>query len=100
MPGLTLERLPFNEDTAKYELRLNLQDSEQGITGQFEYSTDLFDAATIARMCEHWITLLERIVVNTEQRPSEIPLLTENEQQQFKIWNQITQEYPRHQCLH
>lgn len=100
LPGLTLERLPFDEDTAKYELRLNLQDSEQGITGQFEYSTDLFDAATIARMCEHWITLLESIVVNTEQRLSEIPLLTENEQQQFKIWNQTTQEYPNHQCLH
>ncbi|MCC5667070.1 amino acid adenylation domain-containing protein [Nostoc sp. CHAB 5784] len=100
LPGLTLERLPFDEDTAKYELRLNLQDTEQGITGQFEYSTDLFDVATIARMAEHWITLLKSIVVNTEQRLSEISFLTGNEQQQFQIWNQTTQEYPSHQCLH
>ena len=100
LPGLTLERLPFDEDTAKYELRLNLQDTEQGITGQFEYSTDLFDAPIIARMVEHWRTLLESIVVNTEQRLSEISFLTVNEQQQFKIWNQTTQEYPNHQCLH
>ncbi|WP_230966638.1 non-ribosomal peptide synthetase [Nostoc commune] len=100
LPGLTLERLPFDEETAKYELRLNLQDTEQGITGQFEYSTNLFDVATIARMAEHWITLLESIVVNTEQKLSEISFLTGNEQQQFKIWNQTIQEYPSHQCLH
>ncbi|MEL6327633.1 MAG: condensation domain-containing protein, partial [Cyanobacteria bacterium J06626_23] len=51
--GITLERYPLEDTQAKYELRFNLQDTEQGIAGQVEYSTDLFDEATIARMVEH-----------------------------------------------
>ncbi len=100
LPGLTLERLPFDNDTAKYELRLNLQDTEQGITGQFEYCTDLFNVSTIARMAEHWVNLLEDMIINPNKKISELLLLTE-EQQLLTNWNrQTTKEYPNHECLH
>jgi non-ribosomal peptide synthetase component F len=49
------------------------------------YSTDLFDSATITRMAGHFQTLLEGIAANSEQRLSELPLLTEAERQQLLV---------------
>jgi amino acid adenylation domain-containing protein len=80
LEGLSIDRLPLETVTAKYELRLNLQDTEQGINGQIEYSTDLFDAATIRRMASHLQILLEGIVANPDQRLSQLPMLTAAEQ--------------------
>ncbi len=100
LAGLTLERLQLQEDTAKYELRLNLQDTPQGIKGQFEYSTDLFDAATIAQMAEHWQILLESIVTNIDGKISDLFLLTAKEEELLINWNATSREYPTHECIH
>lgn len=98
---LTLDRLPIDNGTTKYELRLNLQDTEQGLKGQVEYSTNLFDATTITRMVEHFCTLLEGIVANPEQRLSLLPLLTQPEQQRLLMeWNDTQANYPKDQCIH
>ncbi|AFZ33305.1 non-ribosomal peptide synthetase (plasmid) [Gloeocapsa sp. PCC 7428] len=79
LQGLTVERLSLAEQTVKYELRLNLQDGEC-INGQVEYSTDLFDEATIARLVEHFQILLQGIVDNPDAQLWELPLLTPKEQ--------------------
>ncbi|MEH2000987.1 MAG: amino acid adenylation domain-containing protein [Nostoc sp.] len=87
--------------TAKFDLSLSLQKTEQGLTGAFEYSTDLFDATTIARMIEHWQTLLAGIVANPEQRLSDLPILTATEQHKLLVeWNQTQQDYPQNICIH
>ncbi|MDB9304386.1 amino acid adenylation domain-containing protein [Nodularia spumigena CS-591/12] len=100
LAGLTLQRLQLQEDTAKYELRLNLQDTPQGITGQFEYSTDLFDAATIAQMTEYWQIILESIVTNIDRKISDLSLLTAQEEELLINWNATSREYPTHECIH
>ncbi|MEA5513967.1 non-ribosomal peptide synthetase, partial [Nodularia sp. UHCC 0506] len=100
LAGLTLERLQLQEDTAKYELRLNLQDTPQGIKGQFEYSTDLFDAATIAQMTEHWQIILESIVKNIDAKISDLSLLTAQDEELLINWNATSREYPTHECIH
>ncbi|WP_414575218.1 amino acid adenylation domain-containing protein [Anabaena sp. CCY 9402-a] len=100
LAGLTLERLQIQEDTAKYELRLNLQDTPQGIKGQFEYSSELFDAATIAQMAEHWQIILESIVTNIDTKISDLSLLTTKEEELLINWNTTSREYPSHECIH
>ena len=40
-----------------------------------EYSTDLFAAATIERMPEHFQTVLESVVADPEQRCQRLPLM-------------------------
>ncbi|WP_181280580.1 non-ribosomal peptide synthetase [Aphanothece hegewaldii] len=99
LAGLSLERLPFDNATVKYELRFNLQDSEQGICGQIEYSTDLFDEATIQAFAEHWRILLEGIITEPLQRISELPLLSSIEQQLLTEWNNTQKNYPT-LCIH
>ncbi|KYC36593.1 non-ribosomal peptide synthetase [Scytonema hofmannii PCC 7110] len=97
---LTVTPLVLDNGTAKFELRFNLQETNRGIKGLVEYSTDLFDATTINRMVKHFQTLLEGIIANPEQRLSELPLLTEPEQQTLLVeWNNTQINYSQ-QCIH
>lgn len=92
---------PETNHTAKFDLSLSLQKTDRGLTGGFEYSTDLFDAATIARMIGHWQTLLVGIVANPEQKLSDLPILTAIEKQKLLVeWNQTQQDYPQNVCIH
>ncbi|MFP2934550.1 non-ribosomal peptide synthetase, partial [Pyxidicoccus sp. 3LG] len=65
------------------------------------YNTDLFDAATVARMAEHLGSLLEAIAGNPTQRLSELPLLGEDERRQLLVqWNQTAAPFADCACIH
>ncbi len=98
--GLTLTPLEVETATAKFDLTLSLEDTEQGLSGSLEYNTDLFDAATIARMCGHLQTLLLAIVTNPNHRLSELPLLSAAEQQLLQKWNDTRIEHLELVCIH
>ena len=53
------------------------------LAGWLEYSTDLFDASTIARLCGHFQMLLQGIAENPNQGIDELPLLTPPERRQI-----------------
>ena len=87
--------------TAQFELSLEVQEGPEGLKCHFEYSTDLFDEATIARLAGHWQVLLAGIVANPNLPMSTLPLLTEQERQQILVeWNTTQTEYPLEQSLH
>ncbi|MEN9568431.1 MAG: hypothetical protein RLZZ69_3627, partial [Cyanobacteriota bacterium] len=99
--GLTLSFIEQNNPTAKFDLILDIQETDSELIGMFEYNTDLFDGATINRMAEHFCRLLSSIVDNPEQHISELPLLTEVEQHQLIVeWNETQVEYPQDLCFH
>src|SRR4028118_708957 len=63
----------------------------------WQYNTDLFDGATIARMAGHFQTLLEGIVANPHQKLSELPLPTAAERHQLLVeWNNTKSD----KCVH
>ncbi len=87
--------------TAQFELSLEAQEGPEGLRCHFEYSTDLFDEATIARLAGHWQVLLAGIVANPSLPMSNLPLLTEQERQQLLVeWNATQTAYPLEQSLH
>ena len=99
--GLNLALLDFENQTAKVDLTLYLEENQEEISGQFEYSTDLFDAVTIRRMAGHFLTLLEGIAANPERRIEELPLLGEKERHQLLVeWNDTRADYPSDLCIH
>ncbi|MBD2083582.1 non-ribosomal peptide synthetase [Trichocoleus sp. ST-U3] len=101
LPGLSLSLLEVETGTAKFDLTLEITDTEQGLTGSLEYNTDLFDEATITRMLGHFQTLLEGIVANPDRRLSDLPLLMEAERYQLLVeWNQTQTDYPADSCFH
>ncbi len=115
LPGLTLELLEPEHPIAKFDLMLSMWEDEQGLRGTWEYNSDLFDAAAMARMSGHFLALLEGIVADPEQPIHALPLLTGQEQQQMLVeWNDTdadtaagtgtaagtAADYPGDACLH
>jgi len=58
LQGLYLEWFDVEEASAKFDLSLVVAENEKGMKCTFLYSTDLFDASTIAQMAERYVTLL------------------------------------------
>ncbi|WP_223278611.1 non-ribosomal peptide synthetase family protein, partial [Nostoc sp. 'Peltigera membranacea cyanobiont' 232] len=101
LTGLTVSSLPIESSTAKFDLTLSMENTSTRLVGGWEYNTDLFDSSTIERMALHFVTLLEGIVANPEQRISQLPMLTASEQQQLLIeWNNTQVDYPQDKCIH
>ena len=97
---LQINRLDLRTGSAKFDLTLNLKEGAEGVNGWFEYSTDLFDAATIERMAGQFRTLLEGIVAEPDVHLSDLPLLTGAERHQLLVeWNDTKIDYPR-ACIH
>ena len=91
----------LENNTAKFDLSLSIKQSKSGLSGAWEYNTDLFDHSTIERLSAHFENLLEGIIANPEQPISQLPLLTEAEEQQILFdWNQTQVDYPQGLCLH
>ncbi|MEM1169666.1 MAG: amino acid adenylation domain-containing protein [Cyanobacteria bacterium P01_H01_bin.35] len=101
LPGVELNPLWPETNTARFDIILSLLRTNEGLVGSWEYATDLFDAETMARMTAHFQNLLSAIVTNPEQKVAQIPLLTEAERHQLLIeWNNTAVEYPKDKCIH
>jgi len=86
--GLTMKSLEIDTGATKFDLTLFLIENEGGLQLRFEYNTDLFDSQTIARMFDHFETLLEGVVANPVQRLSALPLLEDGERETLlSHWN-------------
>ncbi len=98
---LEVESISLEQRTAQFELTLAMSETANGLSGVFQYKTDLFDEATITKISEHYRVLLEHIVANSASSLSVLPLLTAQEQQQILYeWNKTTQPFPSEECLH
>ncbi|MBE8992737.1 non-ribosomal peptide synthetase, partial [Nostoc sp. LEGE 12450] len=101
LTGLTVSSLPIESSTAKFDLTLSMENTTTGLVGGWEYNTDLFSCSTIERMTGHFVTLLEGIVANPSEQISQLPLLTQFEQQQLLVeWNDTQSNYPHDKCIH
>ncbi|OBQ12656.1 non-ribosomal peptide synthetase [Anabaena sp. AL09] len=99
LPGLTLTRFEWENTTTFFDLSLIFRETPQGLTGEWEYATDLFADATIQRMKEHFAVLLKQITDNPHQSINNLSLLTEDEIQQLQTWNHSQTEYPQDKTL-
>jgi len=87
--GFKMEPYPLgHQPGASFDLDLMVMEIGEIIQVCWQYNTDLFDGATIARMAGHFQTLLEGIVANPDRKLSELPLLTATETHQLLVeWN-------------
>src|SRR5206468_121783 len=74
LPRLTVRRLEVTDVTAKYDITLMVHEREKELTGEFSYSTDLFEAATVRRMIDDYQLLLERVAADPRQSISRLAL--------------------------
>jgi amino acid adenylation domain-containing protein len=93
--------LAIERDTAKFDLTVHIfEEGGGGLSAKLEYSADLFDARTIARMARHYRQVLEAFANAPEERIWQVALLTPAEQRQILVeWNATGRDYPAG-CFH
>ncbi len=95
--GLSIVR----NNSSKVDLTLEIEKVDDGLLCIAEYSTDLFDEATINRFLNHYQALLESIVSEPDQLITRLPLLSGTEHhQQLVEWNNTQTDFPEEHCVH
>jgi non-ribosomal peptide synthetase component F len=101
LTDLTITQFSIDPHTSKFDLTLALVETPTGLSGYWEYNTDLFEDATIERMSGNLQILLAGIVADPTRSIAQLPLLTTSEQHQLAIdWNDTLVTYPDNKCIH
>ncbi|HEX5869637.1 MAG TPA: amino acid adenylation domain-containing protein, partial [Longimicrobium sp.] len=86
---------------SKFDLSLGLVGDAQGMSGALQYSTDLFERATIQRMLGHLRRVLEQVSMDADLPVSHLDLLTDAERETvIGEWNRTDAAYPATECIH
>ncbi|MBD2508879.1 condensation protein [Nostoc muscorum FACHB-395] len=75
LPGLSITSLKVENKTVQFDLLLELNETDQGLFGVWEYNTDLFDRDSIVRLSNNFAMLLNKIATHPESKLSELKIV-------------------------
>jgi amino acid adenylation domain-containing protein len=85
---LDFESFPISQQEGQFDMSIEMTGSGESLKGVFKYNRDLFDHATIERMANHFLLLLERIVTHPGQQVSQIRFINREEKNRLlQEWN-------------
>ncbi|GAA3815490.1 hypothetical protein GCM10022226_40280 [Sphaerisporangium flaviroseum] len=93
-------RYQFSNGTAQLDLTMDVIKTEDGIGVWVEYSTELFDEETVARLVTAYRVLLEAAVADPGLRLSELPLMTEGQRRRLLVEANATDAWYPARPLH
>ncbi|MFB6888768.1 amino acid adenylation domain-containing protein [Kitasatospora sp. NPDC056327] len=82
--GLRLEPMEVAGSTARFDLELQVFDRPEGLSGRFEYNSDLFDAATVDQLAGHLRLLVEHLLAEPDRPVGEVPMLAADEERRLR----------------
>jgi len=86
--------------TSKMDLRCDLVQQGNSLSGYIEYSADLFERETVRRMAQHFENLVAALVASPERRIAEVSFISPAEERQLLIELNRTQiNFPRRGCV-
>lgn len=86
--------------SSRFDLVLELRQTSSGLSGFFEFNTDLFKRETIERMAANYKTLLTHFsIMNTKQKVLQLPLISLMEEKLLRSFNQ-SPSYDQALCIH
>ena len=101
MSGLQLGMIEIDNGTSQFDLSLIIDEVGEELRCKFEYSTDLFDRATIERMTGHLLHLLASLCHEPDLPVARAVMLPDFEARQIlRVWNDTAREYPSGTPLH
>jgi amino acid adenylation domain-containing protein len=90
LPGLTVARLD-DDQTARFDLEVFLSDREGQLVGTLAYDRRLFRPETMARLAEHWQTLLTSALAAPDAPLALLPMLSRAERARLLDADDVTQ---------
>ncbi len=94
--GLAVERLPVGSESAKFDVTVYAAEVPEGLDVTARYSTELYEAGTIARLLEHFERLLAAMVAAPDARLASLGLTSEAERRQvLDGWNRAVAPTPK-----
>ncbi|HET9899210.1 MAG TPA: amino acid adenylation domain-containing protein, partial [Streptosporangiaceae bacterium] len=85
--GVEVRRTLVPTDTAKFDLTWSVYRGAAGLRLEVEYSTDLFEPATIETFAGHWRTLLGEVAARPDAPVSQLGLMPAAERQAIAQWS-------------
>ncbi|MBQ4878624.1 amino acid adenylation domain-containing protein [Pseudoalteromonas luteoviolacea] len=103
LPGVELQ--PYGADLAqaKFDLDIDLQLTERGLSLRWIYDTSLFTQSSVIRLNDHLSRLLTALseVTSMEIAPHSLPILSDAEYRYLsQTLNTTAVDYPDSQCIH
>ena len=100
MAGLAVSPLDVDAEAPIADLTLLVENAKE-LALTLEYDAELFDEATIARLQDHFVTLLDAFVEQPESRLSALPLLGDDERRLVTtVWNDTSTDVRSDLRLH
>jgi non-ribosomal peptide synthetase component F len=101
MPGLVTSAIPVNQAAVKFDLVLDMQERERGLTGTMTYNASVFDAATIEKLMRCYEALLKHVAAHPDTRLDELKaLLAQAEKQDESLKRREFRETRRRMFKH
>ena len=101
LADLKVTALETENPAARFDLALEISETNGELECRLTYDVDLFEAATIARMGQHFVNLLEAVAVDPQQPISSINFLRDEERRQLLFdWNRTHVDFPNTRCIH
>ncbi|CAM3390103.1 Peptide synthetase XpsB [Xenorhabdus nematophila ATCC 19061] len=99
--GTTISVINPTENISQFALSLSMNDTEEGLVGDLEYSSDLFDGASVERIASYLQTLLTAMVKDDSLRVEDLPLLQPQQRAHLlQDFNDTTLSYPPTLLIH
>jgi amino acid adenylation domain-containing protein len=84
-----------------YRLTLDIYGGRPALQLKLNYDPRHFDEPVIARMLEHYRTLLECMAASPDERLANLSMLSAAERHQVLVeWSGTATDYPRDRCIH
>ncbi|MDX7998150.1 amino acid adenylation domain-containing protein, partial [Xenorhabdus sp. Reich] len=101
LPGTLISEINLTEESSHFDLSLSMNDTENGLVGDLEYASDLFDHASVERIAGYLQTLLTAMVRDDSQHVEDLPLLQPQQRAQVLVdFNDTAFPYSQEQLIH
>ncbi len=82
--GIEIESAPYQSHSSRFDLVLNLHQSDKGLQGYLEYDVDLFEKTTIVRWLNHFVMLIDNIISDANRPIHDLSMLSKQDKTQLQ----------------
>jgi amino acid adenylation domain-containing protein len=101
LPGLTLAGVPREQSSTLFDVSLAATEKGHALEMSVDYSSALFDRATIERWGGHYVRLLEAMIADDAAAIDTLPMLSEAARRHLLVdFNATAAAYPQDQLIH